>query len=461
MLVLSNAPFWLLSSIYYLNRPVLSVDGLFICIALYRFRVPMITVLLMAWIFDGLLSLSLIFRFPSALDFVEAAKFLPQLQITRFLSAEFVLVIVPFIIFALAILYLRNVRARPSWPITLGVIVPLIVLDAVNGTSAISRANVQLIKANIAGSAVTTLVSSYLRTPSSTLPRRLAPNESIGHEAGVVPWLASDPRHTALIVVVESLGLPLDPHLHEWIAAQLLNATSPSEYDVQELAVPYLGKTVDGELRTLCGLAGDVSRVTPQAAVADCIPAQVSILGIPTVALHGFSHRMFSRDQWWPTLGFQKTLFAEELRKQHPPECGGGFRGVCDATVIEAATKLLSTGEARLAYVLTLNTHLPIGPGPVPAGLSKLCATAGTPDDVCHLLAGAATALSAIRDQVAKLEVKPMIVVVGDHAPPFASTKSRLLFDQHNVPGWILRPRNANRDWHPIALRNRKQMNDS
>jgi hypothetical protein len=176
-----------------------------------------------------------------------------------------------------------------------------------------------------------------------------------------------------------------------------------------------------------------------------CLPAKLQSLGWRTAGFHGFSGRMFDRNMWWTYLGFDEIHFADSPRFRSFAQCGAAFRGVCDQDVVRAGLQALAPGHA-FSYVLTLNTHLPLAPVSFSPALLEVCASAEVPQNTCHLLASLGVTLNGIRDLLKTAPHPPLVVVLGDHAPPFASRASRESFLTRAVPAFLLTPLTAAAD---------------
>jgi hypothetical protein len=88
-----------------------------------------------------------------------------------------------------------------------------------------------------------------------------------------------------------------------------------------------------------------------------------------------------------------------------------------------------------------LNSHLPLRAGVIPPELAALCDQAGTGNDVCLLTAVLGKALSALEHELSlPAGNRPLVVVVGDHAPPFGALLQRSQFSQTKVPAYVLVP---------------------
>lgn len=249
-------------------------------------------------------------------------------------------------------------------------------------------------------------------------------------------------RANVVVVVVESMGLLESGPARERMFAPLEDALLKRTYRITTGAVPFTGSTVVGEMRELCRLRTGV-HVTQATLTGKeaCLPKQYAALGYQTVSYHGYRETMFRRGDWYPMLGFQQMNFAAQM--SNLPFCNGAFFGVCDAAVAEAMEQRLSAtraagGPPQFLYWMTLTSHLPVDESRVPAAGCPLAGDAG----VCGQLAYVQTVLASVRRLALDSDVGPTaIVVVGDHAPPYASLERRELFDEHAVPFVALIPK--------------------
>jgi hypothetical protein len=152
---------------------------------------------------------------------------------------------------------------------------------------------------------------------------------------------------------------------------------------------------------------------------------------------------MFERNVWWPKVGFEQVLFGDSPTLRDLKRCGSVFEGVCDAELISNAVSALRT-QRGFAYVLTLNTHLPLQKKNMPdtdPKLKLLCAAEKTPDEVCTILSLQGHVLSETVRLASALQPAPMIILMGDHSPPFSSSLSRAQYEPLVVPAFVLKPR--------------------
>jgi hypothetical protein len=121
------------------------------------------------------------------------------------------------------------------------------------------------------------------------------------------------------------------------------------------------------------------------------------------------------------------------------PRCGGAFEGVCDAHLLSLAAAELK--PRRLVYALTLNTHLPLKSFELPSDLQTLCQERRTSEAVCQLTGQLRQVLDQVAAVIARTEDPTLVLVVGDHSPPFLRDSDRQAFSPTEVPSVILTSR--------------------
>jgi hypothetical protein len=104
------------------------------------------------------------------------------------------------------------------------------------------------------------------------------------------------------------------------------------------------------------------------------------------------------------------------------------------------SSALGQAGERRqFVYALTINTHLPMPPLPVTPEVQALCQRNGLPDAACQLVQAQGRLLADVAAQLATAPDRvSLVVIVGDHAPPFGDFRNRRVFSQTQVPVWRL-----------------------
>ena len=253
-----------------------------------------------------------------------------------------------------------------------------------------------------------------------------------------------------LIVMVEGMGAYADPR-HAGLLSALIDTDAVREkYDFSHGTSPYLGSTTGAAARELCGEWGsylDYRDGPPK----PCLPRRLSLAGYESVALHGFTQKFFDRDIWYPKIGFDRTLFAEQLVRDrvdgHDRVCGLTFKGFCDNDVGEVARGMLTQrdGKRRFVYWLTLNTHMPFD---IDQATHRFgCAANGgifADKTVCYLSEMWADIVAQVASIATDPELPPTdILIVGDHHTPLFTRTARGLFAPGKVAWFALKAKTS------------------
>ncbi|MGB2889185.1 MAG: sulfatase-like hydrolase/transferase [Candidatus Acidiferrales bacterium] len=252
------------------------------------------------------------------------------------------------------------------------------------------------------------------------------------------------PRNIALILV-ESYGISRDANDAALVSAPFNSLDIRQHYDVTTGTVPFHGSTVSAEFRELCGMSASIG-VHPND-FSSCLPTLLKQWGYETISFHGFTESMFARNKWYPIMGFDKSLFAEQMEKIPGVNiCGGIFPGVCDADVARLIGDYLANNSSRrnFVYWVTLNSHLPVLRSLASGGAFN-CGTARAPvqdADICMWM----SLIYKAHSSIAALALRPDLpatefYIVGDHAPPFILQERRKMFSPGIVPYLHLVPR--------------------
>lgn len=269
------------------------------------------------------------------------------------------------------------------------------------------------------------------------------PGDAYTSVAAEVGLTGSDERSRNLVLVmVEALGVPLDPTGRSIFDATWRSQRWLARYEVSRGSLPFYGATTNGELRELCNQWGHYSDF--DFAAVECLPERYARAGYQTVAYHGFAKLMFDRDNWFPQMGFQHLAFGEDLLEQGLPVCPGVFPGACDEAIADVISKRLKgSNRQQFIYWITLNSHLPVLKSRR-LGTERCQLGSGVWADenpqVCRLF----LIHQHLADAITTLAMDPGLpptdfIIVGDHAPPFFDRKSRQMFDNANVPWLYLR----------------------
>lgn len=282
-------------------------------------------------------------------------------------------------------------------------------------------------------------MGSYARFPSAD-----APFNSATKDARLLGL--ADGKTNVMLVMVEAMGEPSDPELRKRFDAMWLRPELAQKYEVSSGSTPYYGSTTSGEVRELCQHWGNY----PEIVKADprCLPALLATRGYQTNSYHAFHSDFFERNRWYPLIGFQHSVFGDEMLKKGARFCPNVFSGACDTDVPPMiARRLTEAKKPQFVYWLTLNSHLPIVENKELG--TEHCSRLGGQKSrdfpmVCRLFAVWENTADALIRTVNRPDFPPThILIVGDHMPPLTHQRSRLQFEPDRVPWILLKSREA------------------
>lgn len=444
LVVLAQFPFWLMQCRVMIQRPILNLDLLVAVVILLWSRWLGLAALTVAWLIEINHDASASYHFLGIADLVDAARFLDLVKLSSILSWQFVVALALLVGGAAAMAWLARI-ARPPALVVLAVVVLSVAAfgaDVLNGSNNLfgNDRDHFAINANIAGSPGLSAVKAFIverRGASEPMARSADP---ITFDRAIA-WHVGHPDASVLLVLVESMGLPQSPAIRAWMASRLDTAEIRRRWTIRRTVEPFRGSTVYGELRVLCGLQGHYSRLRPEDE-AQCLPRRFLTAGGQALGLHGFNMRMFDRQHWWRELGLEPQDLSVDAGTPASFDCNDAFPGVCDGAVLRRAAALAETPR-RLVYVVTLDTHLPLPTRSLsmPPGLAELCVHERLPVDGCQIVNRLGWLLDQLQADLSAMLHPPLVLVSGDHAPPFLERAARDTFDPARVLGFVLEPR--------------------
>jgi hypothetical protein len=433
----------------------LNLDYLLIGVALLGSSAwQVVPALAAVFLLDAMLCIAPVFHFESAeLPQAVGQLFSAQPIKTTIVAAAFVLI-------ALALGWwagrMAAGRRTAGWRLRLMMLFVgalLYGLDALNGTGQFLSSERTLIPVNLAGSSIYHATMALRdavkvrRDRAADLPHRevLAGTTNMRSEIEATPMMANAIAPQLSLVLVESLGLLREDAANLRLLEPLLDDSIQSKYEVHIGRIPFHGPTTAGEFRELCGIEATYVNAPTRGKVG-CLPLMLQMRGYHTVALHGFRPSFFERSKWYPSVGFERMLFEDDLIPNTEQHCGTMFDGACDNDVAKAFSReLLSKGydEPKFVYWLTLSSHFPVDARAV-VGSSLDCRAVlpRSSDVTCLLMKTWWNVLVSIRSIALNPQLRATrFVIVGDHSPPFIRKADRDLFDDHFVPFVDLVPR--------------------
>jgi phosphoglycerol transferase MdoB-like AlkP superfamily enzyme len=257
-----------------------------------------------------------------------------------------------------------------------------------------------------------------------------------------------------VLILVESWGKPISADLGQFLVRPYLDKKLSEKYTLREGTVPFYGPTVAGEARELCGSAMGFGLLTASAPeLKRCLPETMNAMGYHSMAVHGYSARMFDRVDWYGRIGFDETWFRDQLVGQGLPMCPGPFPGTCDAATSAWIGDQLEkdSGSPQFVYWVTLNSHLPV---PIPNLVKDppSCSDSSITAEnraICSWYQLVFNVHRSVSELALRSTTRPTIfLIVGDHAPPFSSARLRGQFSDRVVPYVLLAPK---RDRSPVG----------
>jgi len=366
------------------------------------------------------------------------------------------LAFVPVVLLVCAILAsvrpLPQLRRRAAGGL-LAVFALLIPLDILSGQNPLwHKGDVALIPFRIARSPILSLVLREFRNYKMNEAWRHAENVSVpSASAGAISFVdgraRSEEAPNVVLILVESWGLALDPHLAVSLTAAYDDPRISRKFQISYGSVPFTGLTLPGEARELCHstLGFGILRASGETA-RQCMPAYFHARGYQNIAIHGYVGQMYNRNALYPNLGFDQEWFGPDLRTLGLPDCRGAFPGICDASIASwIGTSLLDEdqGKPRFIYWVTLNSHLPIPASPdLPD--DGVCATQPALSNspaLCSWFRLVRAVHQAVQQAALGPSARPTVfLLVGDHAPPFGEPQLRDMFSSTQVPYVLLTP---------------------
>lgn len=318
---------------------------------------------------------------------------------------------------------LRNVRVPVLWA--------TLVLAAV---ATMLKAEKDYTKINLVGTSFGH-VYGQVRFSSMLYGRYHTPGASPDVQPGVAAARIALARHeNDWLVLMESGGYPTDPEMRELLYRPFLTEAMKARFDVDIGATPSVGSTIHGEIRQLCdgqlvdGLFGGANQ--------HCLPHWFTAHGYSATAVHANKKAIYSREDWYPKIGFS-TIVSSDLPDFPRNGEGGRWGTLDDISAIDWTVAHEFARPDSFVYLLTVSTHLParLMAGAV---VDPRCTARHDSQSCLHLanmqlvLAHVAQAALALPDTV--------VTLVGDHPPPFVSLSSTSAFDRTKVTRITLIP---------------------
>lgn len=440
--IIPNLAFWLIGQFLFIDRAIFNIDYLVSGMVLIPFGVAVVGLgVALIQILDVVFSLAPAYHF-SLTSVIASIRDLASLE-PGFLLAEASKVTL-IVIVSTVLVYLSLKKAQSLKIIAMTCLVSVITvafLDIRLSANAFTDSDAYTLDANIAASSINNLRVAFSTAENSAPDQHFSPMESASNLLRNSLETGGNRFQTTILIVVESLGEFTNPEVNYFQMEPILALKNQTGIVLNNGVTGFEGSTVPGELRELCGIK--LLAVHPDASVLPiekCLPKLLHKLGYRTLAIHGFSGVLFSRNRWYPALEFDDVWFAPELDAQivKARRCGIAFRGICDNEVWRLIEELDSSASEskQFIYWLTLSAHLPVE-NPVKSG-SDSCASFDIlvqHPELCNLVLQHRELFTNIATSINKRKLaNTRIILVGDHPPPFLKSKIRSFFSSERVP---------------------------
>ncbi|WAC74967.1 hypothetical protein OU995_09845 [Roseateles sp. SL47] len=435
-----QAPFWILKNFYSFQRPIFNED-LMLAVLLFSIGLRLGWLVLAAvLVVDVVRIASLNYHFLNVADFVGSVRFVSMMNLAPFLTWAALLLAVMGVLYLFALAQMLKRWRAPMAVIQVVLIAGVLLADGMNGSmqmAGIGRDNLRE-PFNVGGSPVWNLYKmQQAGVPSQASGLQVVPSHV---RDSILQWHASQPSGSILLVLVESMGEPVSPQLRDWLARQIQSPRLRQRWRFTAGTERFYGSTTHGELRVLCGLDGSYEMLDATNS-HPCLPHQLGADEFTAMGYHGFQLSMFDRNRWWGVAGLQAHHFDYQRSPAQVKDCHAVFHGICDREVLHTAIASVQKPR-RLAYVVTLDTHLPLSSRSKLQApeLAALCVQADVSEASCALTDQLGALLRDMANQLEESAATPYVAVVGDHAPPFIRTTDRQAFLTQEIPYLLLEP---------------------
>jgi len=395
----------------------------------------------------------------SVLFWLRAAEnWAPSVQFAVVLGI-IVLVLLLAVIFRRYRLSRRNKIEATVW--ILGLAILLIAADGLNGTSSFIRisSGINFVGMNVAGSPAYVVGKKTWDTlrgePSRYTPLKLSESATGRYFSNFLPadvatnGTAQDLKSFPITVRREQLPNKIVLVVFESLSVMNSNLVQENwqqpfkrlenRYTLESGTLDWSGATFRGEVRELCWSSKDgvLADTLPLA-----LPTVMKGLGYESSSFHGFYKTMFDRDRLYPILGFDHSVFLDEMRKDGDvPLTGTLFHGAQDAYVASLVHREILRPGKRFVYWLTLSSHVPVN---IPfakqiATPDELAAAPSLPPAIWGYTVICRKTLDSIADIAADESLTNCdFIIVGDHSLPLSNSTLRKYYFPNRIPYLIL-----------------------
>lgn len=239
-------------------------------------------------------------------------------------------------------------------------------------------------------------------------------------------YLQNDSSNRQVLIILESWGLDADlkKRTEQLKPLMILNK---SGYKVSLDSSFYFGGTSQAEVRELYNKSGEAYYSIIQNGKSDIngLVKQKHIKGYTTIALQSFSGYYSNGYHFRKIAGFDQIKDYNFFKTIASPTYNNHYIAVKDEVVFDYGLKQLTQENRAFLYILTINTHLPFHTN---KNTSEFQSQFNRIQEQFTYLA-----------ELLKKYPVNTLVIVGDHPPPFLTTKERSNYSTKFVPALIIK----------------------
>lgn len=255
--------------------------------------------------------------------------------------------------------------------------------------------------------------TEHLHKKAELIPYKIS--NKVGSDSLISPY-----NDKILFVVAESFGILKNEEVQRDIFDELYKQSEHFEFiNTGEIDI-YSMATVEAEFRELCHKSvenGFAIKKIDDEHFKSCMPHMFNEKGYKTVSFHGALSVMYDRYYSYPRIGFQKSLFQENMSAAK--RCHS-FPGVCDSEIFPLVASEFKNNNKVFVYWLTLTSHNPYLETDIvnhrfDCNKYHFDVNGG----LCHNLKLQTQFVDQLAEFSKREEMKGVeIILVGDHVPP-------------------------------------------
>jgi hypothetical protein len=326
---------------------------------------------------------------------------------------------------------LKPYNQKTKFVIGISIIIFMTFFDLINSSIFTKGEFFKLLRYNVQGC----YTSEYFFVKNYSIERK----KTIKSLAYTIIKQDSSPK--IFLIIIESL--PFYNSVQNKILLELTTNNLSNKYTVTYDSIPFYGHTTTAEINELVNENEEFyNYIDPKKNYKTALPNIKKKQGYKTYAAHSFYISMFRRDLWWKNLGFDNTYGKENIpHRSIDINKENSFQGLNDEITFNYLVEKSKRNKSKgFYYMLSVNTHFPFTITNKKEVLYKY-------KSIINNLPSENLKMSFIRfyqqiDYISKTIAKEkidLVIIRGDHKPPFLNESEAKLINFRQVPEIIIR----------------------